>query len=173
MEQQLTDFLKNFELHGRDKSTVRCAYIYGVPGTGKTTFAHRVLQSNGYDCISFTAADTRNKIMVEALDVYSIACSDVMSSFMYDIRSDKRKIAVLMDEIECMNTGDKGGINALIKLVRPKRTKKQKLEESMFVPVICIGTASIDKKIKIVNLLVSGSAKISLRAFLNGTFLSA
>jgi len=31
-----------------------------------------------------------------------------------------------MDEIDGMNNGDKGGINALIKLIRPKKTKKQK-----------------------------------------------
>ena len=30
-----------------------------------------------------------------------------------------------MDEIDGMNNGDKGGINSLIKLIRPKKTKKQ------------------------------------------------
>jgi len=39
-----------------------------------------------------------------------------------------KPIAILMDEIDGMNNGDKGGINALIKLIRPKKTKKQKLE---------------------------------------------
>ena len=34
-----------------------------------------------------------------------------------------------MDEIDGMNSGDKGGINSLIKLIRPKKTKKQRLEE--------------------------------------------
>ena len=38
----------------------------------------------------------------------------------------KKKIAILMDEIDGMNGGDKGGINSLIKLIRPKKTKKQK-----------------------------------------------
>ena len=37
-----------------------------------------------------------------------------------------------MDEIDGMNNGDKGGINSLIKLIRPKKTKKQKLEEVTF-----------------------------------------
>jgi hypothetical protein len=47
-----------------------------------------------------------------------------------------------------MNNGDKGGINTLIKLIRPKKTKKQKLEEITMNPIICIGNYHIDKKIK-------------------------
>jgi hypothetical protein len=53
-----------------------------------------------------------------------------------------------MDEIDGMNNGDKGGINMLIKLIRPKKTKKQKLEELSKNPIICIGNYRIDKKIK-------------------------
>ena len=53
-----------------------------------------------------------------------------------------------MDEIDGMNNGDKGGINSLIKLIRPKKTKKQKTEEITYNPIICIGNYHIDKKIK-------------------------
>jgi len=53
-----------------------------------------------------------------------------------------------MDEIDGMNNGDKGGINTLIKLIRPKKTKKQKEEEITLNPIICIGNYHIDKKIK-------------------------
>jgi len=53
-----------------------------------------------------------------------------------------------MDEIDGMNSGDKGGINSLIKIIRPKKTKKQKNEEVIINPIICIGNYHIDKKIK-------------------------
>jgi hypothetical protein len=53
-----------------------------------------------------------------------------------------------MDEIDGMNNGDKGGINALIKIIRPKKTKKQRQEEITLNPIICIGNYHIDKKIK-------------------------
>lgn len=53
-----------------------------------------------------------------------------------------------MDEIDGMNNGDKGGINALIKLIRPKKTKKQKKEDVTLTPIICIGNYHVDKKIK-------------------------
>ena len=53
-----------------------------------------------------------------------------------------------MDEIDGMNSGDKGGINTLIKLIRPKKTKKQKKENNTMIPIICIGNYHLDKKIK-------------------------
>ena len=39
-------------------------------------------------------------------------------------------------------------INTLIKLIRTKKTKKQKLEEVIMNPIICIGNYKVDKKIK-------------------------
>jgi len=59
-----------------------------------------------------------------------------------------KKIAIVMDEIDGMNSGDKGGLTALIKLIRQKKTKKQKLESMTMNPIICIGNYNIDKKIK-------------------------
>ena len=47
-----------------------------------------------------------------------------------------------MDEIDGKNNGDKGGNNSLIKVIRPKKTKKQKVEEVCFMPIICIGKLS-------------------------------
>ena len=38
----------------------------------------------------------------------------------------EKKIAIIMDEIDGMNSGDKGGINSLIKLIRPKNNKAKK-----------------------------------------------
>jgi hypothetical protein len=59
-----------------------------------------------------------------------------------------KKIAIVMDEIDGMNNGDKGGITALIKIIRQKKTKKQRLENMTMKPIICIGNYYIDKKIK-------------------------
>ena len=60
----------------------------------------------------------------------------------------KKKIAIIMDEIDGMNSGDKGGISALITLIRQKKTKKQKTEHKTNIPIICIGNYFMDKKIK-------------------------
>ena len=60
-----------------------------------------------------------------------------------------QKIVIVMDELDGMNNGDKGGITSLIKLIRPKKTKKQKQEEITMNPIICIGNYHIDKKLKV------------------------
>lgn len=60
----------------------------------------------------------------------------------------KRRLVIVMDEIDGMNSGDKGGLNALIKLIRQKKTKKQKLESKTMNPIICIGNYYIDKKMR-------------------------
>ena len=54
------------------------------------------------------------------------------------MKGNVRKIVILMDEIDGMNNGDKGGINALIKLIRQKKTQKQRLESMTLNPIICI-----------------------------------
>jgi hypothetical protein len=69
---------------------------------------------------------------------------NIVSLFYKKIQS----LAILMDEIDGMNNGDKGGINSLIKLIRPKKTKKQKNDDTTLNPIICIGNNYVDKKIK-------------------------
>jgi hypothetical protein len=69
---------------------------------------------------------------------------NIMSLFHKKIK----RLAIVMDEIDGMNNGDKGGINALIKIIRPKKTKKQRQEDITLNPIICIGNYHTDKKIK-------------------------
>ena len=68
-------------------------------------------------------------------------------------------MVILMDEIDGMNSGDKGGITALIKLIRQKKTKKQKSEKTIHIPIVCIGNYGMDKKIV---ELVKGCAAFEL-----------
>ena len=37
----------------------------------------------------------------------------------------KKHLAIIMDEIDGMNNGDKGGINSLIKIIRPKKLENK------------------------------------------------
>merc|ERR1711965_313513 len=98
----------------------------------------------GYDIILFDAGDIRNKSVIDTITKYNMADTNVLSMF----TKKKKKIAIIMDEIDGMNNGDKGGLNTLIKLIRPKKTKKQKQEDLTMIPIICIGNYQIDKKIK-------------------------
>jgi DNA polymerase III delta prime subunit len=119
-------------------------YIYGNPGSGKTEFVSSVLKMLGYDAITYDAGDIRNKSIIETIAKHNMSNQNIMSMFERKVK----KIVIVMDEIDGMNNGDKGGITHLIRLIRPKKTKKQKMEESSVNPIICIGNYHTDKKIK-------------------------
>ena len=141
---KIKEVLNEFESNKNNLLFKRGVYIYGEPGIGKTTFAVNVLKDLGYDVIKYDAGDIRNKSIIETITKHNMSDKNIMSLFHKKVK----KIAIVMDEIDGMNNGDKGGINTLIKLIRPKKTKKQKLEEITMNPIICIGNYHIDKKIK-------------------------
>ncbi len=142
-EKLLIDCLNHFEKNKTNVLTRRGIYIYGSPGSGKSYFVKSILKKLDYDVITFDAGDVRNKTIIENITKHNMSDTNIVSMF----HKKKRNIAVVMDEIDGMNGGDKGGINSLIKLIRPKKTKKQKAENSTMIPIICIGNYHIDKKI--------------------------
>jgi len=138
------EILQTFELNKNNLAFKKGIYIYGEPGTGKTTFVTNILKELNYDIIKYDAGDIRNKSVIDDITKHNMSDKNIMSIFNKKIK----KIAIIMDEIDGMNNGDKGGINTLIKLIRPKKTKKQKLEEMTMNPIVCIGNYKVDKKIK-------------------------
>lgn len=142
-EKLLKDSLVYFENNKTKFNTYRGIYVYGSPGSGKTHFVKKILNSMNYDIISYDTGDIRNKNIIETIAQQNMSDISIISMFNKKVR----KIAVIMDEIDGMNSGDKGGINSLIKLMRPKKTKKQKKENYAMVPIICISNYHIDKKI--------------------------
>lgn len=143
-EKDIKNILKEFEANKNNLLFKKGIYIYGGPGTGKTTFITNILKDFDYDIIKYDAGDIRNTSVIEDITKHNMSDKNIMSLFNKKIK----KIAIIMDEIDGMNNGDKGGINSLIKLIRPKKTKKQKLEEVTMNPIICIGNYRVDKKIK-------------------------
>ena len=140
----IKEMLQDFELNKHNILIKKGIYVYGDPGTGKTTFVTNILKELDYDIIKYDAGDIRNTSVIEDITKHNMSDKNIMSLFNKKVR----KIAIIMDEIDGMNNGDKGGINTLIKLIRPKKTKKQKLEEVTINPIICIGNYRVDKKIK-------------------------
>ena len=136
--------LRDFEKNKSNLLNKRGIYIYGAPGSGKTTFVTSLLKEEGYDVIKYDAGDIRNKSIIETIAKNNMAENNIVSMF----NKKTQPLAIVMDEIDGMNNGDKGGINALIRLIRPKKTKKQKFEEVSYTPIICISNYHVDKKIK-------------------------
>mgnify|MGYP003346387226 CR=1 FL=1 len=141
---KMKNILTNFEQTKHNLTTKKGIYVYGDPGTGKTTFVTQILKDLGYDIIKYDAGDIRNKSIIDTITKHNMSDKNVMSMFHKKVK----RIAIIMDEIDGMNNGDKGGINSLIKIIRPKKTKKQKTEESSVNPIMCIGNYHTDKKIK-------------------------
>jgi len=140
----IKEILNNFELNKNNLLFKKGIYVYGDPGSGKSSFVINILKELDYDIIKYDAGDIRNKSIIDNFTKHNMSDKNVLSLFNKKVR----RIAIIMDEIDGMNNGDKGGINTLIKLIRPKKTKKQKLEEVTLNPIICIGNYHIDKKIK-------------------------
>lgn len=141
---EIKTLLSSFDKNINNLNFKKGFYIYGSSGVGKTEFVVNILKEMNYDVIRYDAGDARNKSLID-----NIASNNISSRNVLDMMYKKvRKIAIVMDEIDGMNSGDKGGLTALIKLIRQKKTKKQKLESMTLNPIFCIGNYNVDKKIK-------------------------
>jgi hypothetical protein len=125
-------------------TTKKAIYIYGESGVGKTMFAKNILLTLDYDVIIYDSGSIRNSGFIEEILNNNVSNKNIMSI----LNKKTKKIAIIMDEIDGMNKGDKGGMNALIKCIRPKKTKKQQNENITNIPIICIGDLFTDKKNK-------------------------
>ena len=150
---QLENWLSHFQAHKYDLECKRSVYIQGSSGVGKTFFVKQVLTRLNYEIVYFNTVDVRTSAVIAEL---TQKCNNVMSMF----NSTVKPIAIVMDEIDGMNNGDKSGLNSLIKLLRmPKsgaQNKRKKIVKTepkpclpviITVPVICIGNDNISKKI--------------------------
>jgi SpoVK/Ycf46/Vps4 family AAA+-type ATPase len=143
IETEIVSILKDFDKTSQNHMK-KGFYIYGTPGCGKSLFVTKLLKRLDYDVILYDAGDVRNKSLFQNIDSNHISNHNVLNL----MRNQRKKIAIVMDEIDGMNNGDKGGIDALIKLIRQKKTKKQKSENTTLNPIFCIGNHESDKKIR-------------------------
>jgi replication factor C subunit 1 len=97
----------------------RAVLISGPPGIGKTTAAHLVAKLEGYDIIESNASDTRSRKMVTEGLESTLDNTSLMGFFgKTEAQTDykKKKIVLIMDEVDGMSAGDRGGVAALAKM---------------------------------------------------------
>ena len=120
---EIKSILLDFDKNVNNVTYKKGIYIYGSPGCGKTHFVMNLLKELNYDIIKYDAGDVRNKALIDTITSNNVSNRNVLQM----MTKQTKKIAIVMDEIDGMNNGDKGGITALIKIIRQKKTKKQRL----------------------------------------------
>ena len=144
IEEEIMLVLKDIVSNNTQLGIKKGIYIAGKPGVGKSRFITDLIKKINFDAIVYDAGDIRNKSVIDTLTRDNMANNNVLSMF----NKKSKPIVVVMDEIDGMNSGDKGGINSLIKVIRPKKTKRQKTEEFTTNPIVCISNVHVDKKIR-------------------------
>jgi replication factor C subunit 1 len=106
-----------FKKAGADGSGIyRAAMLHGPPGIGKTTAAHLIAKLEGYDIVESNASDTRSKRMVEDGLRGVLDTTSLLGFFAADgqkVQAGKKKLVLIMDEVDGMSAGDRGGVGAL------------------------------------------------------------
>lgn len=112
----------------------RAALISGPPGIGKTTSAVLVAEEAGRHILELNASDARSKTLLESslMDVTGCQVLNFGKS-----NKDSSKRCIIMDEVDGMGAGDRGGIAELIKLIKTSK-----------VPIICICNDRQSQKVK-------------------------
>ncbi|KAI0885323.1 replication factor RFC1 C terminal domain-containing protein [Annulohypoxylon maeteangense] len=112
----------NFQKRGADgMGGARAIIVSGPPGIGKTTAAHLAAKLEGYDVLESNASDTRSKKLVESGVSEVMNNTSLLGFFAGDgkkIDKEKKNIVLVMDEVDGMSAGDRGGVGALAKFCK-------------------------------------------------------
>jgi DNA polymerase III delta prime subunit len=110
----------------KNQFDTNCLFLYGPPGIGKTTIAKLLFKKYNFDTLEFNASDTRTaKTIQDKLN--QVGGSHNVIDFMCNR---KRKISIILDEIDGLSNGDKGGMTEINNIIAESRDKN--------TPFICI-----------------------------------
>lgn len=95
----------------------RCALLMGAPGVGKTCTALIIAKECGYIPIHLNASDQRSQSTLKE-KVAGLLSNHGINEFFASSGSKKAKTVLLMDEIDGMSSGDRGGMAELTQMIK-------------------------------------------------------
>ena len=109
-------------------------FLYGAPGIGKTTLARTALEASGYRVVEWNASQHRHKAAVEESLIPLLNSRNVADFFTPE---GPRNLGVILDEIDGMSVGDKGGLSELIRILKDYKGDNA---------IVCISNEWMEKK---------------------------
>jgi DNA polymerase III delta prime subunit len=147
----LTSWINSFQ-NPKEQVETPIVYMYGPGGVGKSLIAELLLGGRDRHILQMNAGDIRSKKRIQEMleKLLSNKSIDMMKKKEYlqqqhskkKIVSDSWQVAIIMDDIDGMSCGDKGGLHELFAVVEQQLKNFQ-----TYVPVICISTKPYDKKV--------------------------
>jgi len=89
--------------------------LYGEPGVGKTTLAHRCLRKNRLKIIEFNASHTRSGTSFRKIILPLLKEGGIVNMLETGQRGG---IGIILDEIDGLSQGEKGGLKELLDFLR-------------------------------------------------------
>ena len=131
---------KNIQKYKKEPNSFETApvpivYLYGSGGIGKTSLAQVILKQYNYELYEMNSGEVRSKKrMQDILDkIFNNHNVNIMKK-----ENRRQTMSIIMDEIEGMSCGDKGGLHELFHSINELNT--------CIHPVICIGNRPYEKK---------------------------
>ena len=112
---QLQPEVENALEQWEHKRTTSGFFLHGPPGVGKTTLVYRVMKKLGYRVVELNASHTRTGTAFRK-SILPLLRHGGVSEWLTQGAPDK--ICVLLDEIDGISSGERGGLQELLAFAR-------------------------------------------------------